>query len=203
MDFNKPIVIFVMGRPGAGKDTVADSLAERFHLIRIITSDLLQAKFKETPSDPETKEEKALFESGALNSPSWVLETVKEHVEKLAQVNFQEKNGITFSGSPRTSYEAEHLVPFLEDIFGSGNMFALALDITEEEGIERILKRAGRALDQDPKKLKIRMEHYDNRTRPVLEYLEKRNLLIHIDGMPSPEEVIQNTLARLEEKTKQ
>lgn len=203
MDLSKPIVIFVMGRPGAGKDTVADSLAEHFHLIRIVTSDLLQEKFKETSSDPETKEEKVLFESGALNSPPWVFETVKEHVEGLVAANFQEKNGIIFSGSPRTSYEAEHLVPFLKDIFASGNMFAIALDITREEGIERILKRAGRALDQDPKKLKIRMEEYDNRTRLVLEYFEQRNLLMHIDGMPSSEEVIQDTFSRLDERARQ
>lgn len=196
----KQIAMLVMGRPGSGKDTQADFLAEHFDLIRISTSDLLQVKFKESSGDPDLEKERKIFESGELNTPSWVLQTVQDHVEELKKNNFENKGGIIFSGSPRTEYEAENLIPFIEDIFGSSNLIAIYLDIPEDVGIQRILKRGARALDKDAKKLKIRMEEYDNRTKPVLEYLKKRGFLTTVNGEPVAEEISKDILEVIKSK---
>lgn len=188
-DFKKPMAIMMMGRPGAGKDTQAKILADKMNLTQIVTSDLLQKKFKENPNAPKIKKEKDIFSSGGLNTPPWVLETVKEHVEKLAENDFNGANGIIFGGSPRTMYEAENLVPFLQDMLGKENTLAFYLEVSEEEGMNRILKRNSRPLDRDVEKIKVRMKEYSSRTDSVLGYLEKMGILIRINGMPPAEDV--------------
>jgi adenylate kinase len=189
-----------MGRPGSGKDTQAQLLAEKFNLQPVDTAHLLQEKFKSDSSDSQVASEKEMFETGELNTPQWVLGIVREHVTKLVAQDFDGKKGVIFSGSPRTQFEAEGLVPFLEGLFGAENLFAVYLDITEEEGIRRILKRNARALDRDPEKLKIRMQEYDTRTKPVLDFLKKRGMLSAVDGMKAREGVLEDAVAALNAK---
>lgn len=199
MEKHRNIVIFVMGRPGSGKDTQADFLAKHFNLRRIITSDLIQEKFLNFPDDLVVKQEKKLFDSGILNTPSWIIEIVKERITELKNNNFDGGFGIIFSGSPRTFYEAETLVPFLEELFGAENMKAIYLDITDEEGIKRILRRAARELDKDPEKLKVRMKEYEERTKPVIDFFSHKNILVTIKGMPSPENIFDDILVQLKD----
>ena len=200
----KPIVVFITGRPGAGKDTQANFLAKHFNLIRISTSDLLKEKLYGDQSDnPKIKKEKEIFESGVLNTPSWVLSVVKEYVQKLAESNFKGKNGIIFSGSPRTKDEVENLVPFVEKIFGKENIFVFYLDIPEEAGIERIIernKKSPRSLDENKEKLKIRTREFNERTGPVLEYFKDRGLLISVDGTPTIKKINKNLSKILKER---
>ena len=194
------MAVFVMGRPGAGKDTQAEFLASRFNLEHIITSALIQKKFREATDDPKVKKEKAIFDSGTLNTPAWVVSVINERVAELAKNNFEGKNGIVFSGSPRTEFEAEEEFPFFVRIFGREHMFVFYLDIPEEEGVKRILKRAARELDRHPETIKVRMHQYDKRTQPVLDYFEKISILERIDGMPGIEEISQNIQNILKEK---
>lgn len=193
----RKIVIFVMGRPGSGKDTQADFLAERFNLLKIVTSDLLQEKFKKSPTEPAVQKEKEIFEKGVLNTPDWVVSVVKEKISELTAGGLEGRDGIIFSGSPRTLYEAENLVPFLENVFGIDNLKAVYLETTAEEAIKRILLRAARALDKDPEKLKVRMTEYEERTKPVLDYFNQRNILIKVDGMSAQEIVFEEILSKL------
>lgn len=196
----KPIAIFIMGRPGAGKDTQAELLAARFNLEHIMTSDLIQQKFQDYQDDPTVKKEKKLFDSGALNTPQWVVSLIKERIEELASRSFEGRSGIIFSGSPRTRFEVENLEPVLEEKFGRDYLFAIYLDISESEGIKRILKRGARALDRDSKKIHIRMSEYDERTKPVLEYFSELGLLQRIDGTPTIETIAKNIQTILEKK---
>lgn len=196
----KPIAIFIIGRPGAGKDTQAELLAARFNLEHIITSDLIQRKFKDSLGDPQAKQEKKFFDKGILNTPEWVAGLIKEHAQELARNNFNGKNGIIFSGSPRTQFEVENLTPALKDIFGGKHLFAIYLDISENEGTKRILKRGARALDRDPQKLKVRMREYGARTQPVLEYFDNMGILKRVDGMPAAAVVAQRINDFLDKK---
>lgn len=197
-DNKQKIVIFVMGRPGSGKDTQADFLAKRFNLLKIVTSELLQEKFKKAPTASAVQKEKEIFEKGVLNTPDWVVSVVKEKISELIARDLEGRAGIIFSGSPRTLYEAENLVPFLENVFGIDNLKAVYLETTAEEAIKRILLRAARALDKDPEKLKVRMTEYEERTRPVLDYFNQRNILIKVDGMPAQEIVVEDILLKIE-----
>ncbi|MEX0870100.1 MAG: nucleoside monophosphate kinase [Candidatus Spechtbacterales bacterium] len=201
-----PVAIFVVGRPGSGKDTQADILAEELDLIRIPTSDLLKAKLygPDADKDPELVKEREIFESGVLNTPSWVLSVVKEYIQEKANNGFEGKNGIIFSGSPRTLYESENLLPFLKDIFGEKNLLPIYLDIPEEVGIERIIERNKlnpRPLDDGEEKLKTRTKEFYERTWPAIEYFEKSGIpLINSIGDASIEEVADGIMKKIKEK---
>jgi len=190
--------MFVMGRPGAGKDTQADLLCKKFNLIRISTSDLLKKKLYNSDDSQDNeliKKEREIFESGVLNTPSWVLDVVKEYIKQLEKNDFDGRGGIIFSGSPRTLFEAKGLIPFIENIFGKENMFVIYLDIPSDVGIKRIVLRNEtnpRALDENEQKLKIRMEEFEKRTRPVLEYLKNFGILITVDGTLSINKILKN-----------
>jgi adenylate kinase len=188
---HKPICIFVMGRPGAGKDTQAALLSDFFHLENIKTSGLLRAVFEATPADPVIAHQKEMFDAGELNDPEWVMGIVLKRVEQLCENNFEGKNGVIFSGSPRTLYEAERFVPFLVERFGKDRIVGVLVSVSEEEGLERILKRNARPLDRDEAILRTRMQEFNERTEPAIDYLRQRGALVTIDGMPAPEVVFE------------
>lgn len=203
MKLTSPIAVMVMGRPGAGKDTQADSLSEYFGLERISTSDILKAKLNSDSKDPELERERDIFNSGALNTPSWVLSVVKEYLEDLAKNNFGGKNGVVFSGSPRTLYEAEKFIPILEGIFDPEDIYAFNLEISDEEGIKRIIdrnKKNPRALDTGEDKLRLRLKEFYEKTKPAIDLIEEKGYLITVDGMPSQEEISKNIINKLEKK---
>lgn len=192
------IAAFILGRPGSGKDTQADILAEKLNLIRISTSDILKKTLynPELENDPDVIKEREIFESGLLCTPSFVLNVIKEHTSKLADKDFDGKKGIIFSGSPRTPYESENLIPFLENMFGKENLLPVYLDISEEVGIGRIIERnkiTPRPLDEGEDKLKLRTKEFYEKTWPAIEQFEIRGIpLIKVDGEPVIEEVQRN-----------
>ena len=49
VEFSKPIFIFVMGGPGAGKGTQCAKLIEEFHFHHLSTGDLLRAAKNTNP----------------------------------------------------------------------------------------------------------------------------------------------------------
>lgn len=188
----KPICIFIMGRPGAGKDTQSEILTKKFNLVRLITSNLIQKKFRDFPNDPYIQAEKKRFDSGLWNTPSWVLGLVQEEIQRLVGNNFDSKSGIVFSGSPRTMHEAEEELPLLEKLIGLERVLAINLEVSTEEGLNRILQRAGRELDRNTSVIMKRMEEHDERTKPVLDYFDKNSILVTVDGRPSIEEIAKN-----------
>lgn len=199
-------IIFVMGRPGAGKDTQVSRLAKEFNLMPFITSRRIKEAIKNglerDYEDPVAKREKELFDLGFLNTPELVLDLVKNKTKELAMEDFLGHKGIIFNGSPRTIFEAEGFIPFLESLFGKENLKAIYLDVSEEECVRRILARSAkqensavdRPFDTNIEDLKTRMRQYENRTKPVLEYLEKRNLLVRVDGSQKEDDVFDSIL---------
>lgn len=197
MDY-QPICVFVLGRPGAGKDTQAALLSDFFYLENVKTSALLKGKFEEVPLDPAIARQKEVFDAGELNDPQWVMSVILERVSYLCENAFDGKKGIIFSGSPRTLYEAENLVPFVQERFGASRVVGVHIEISEGEGIERILKRNARPLDRDETILRTRMDEFNERTSKAIEYLATQNALISIDGMPSPDVVFEQAKSALQ-----
>src|SRR5258708_5666508 len=134
-------IIILMGPIGSGKDTQADILTEKFGLYRFRTSKLLEDRFNNAkPEDSDYEQlqkEKITWTAGTLNTPAWVFSVVKEKVEEVAATG----QGIIFSASPRTLFEAEHLIPFLENLYGKDSIMILSISLSEAESIERNSKR--------------------------------------------------------------
>lgn len=213
------IVVAIYGLPGSGKGTQANLVANTFGLVNFDTGKLLESIWYDPKRQKEAlvKHEKKLFESGMLNSPSFVL----NEVAKKAKVLAKEGHGIVFSGSPRTMYEAEGLVPVLEKLYGRKNLFFFLLDVDPKDSLKRNGKRrlckfcktgllaayypssqpkhcpvcAGplyrRSVD-DPKVIPKRLVEYTERTLPIVGFLKKSgHKVVKLNGRPEPYKVFQ------------
>lgn len=214
------IAVIIYGPPGSGKGTQANLLARSLNLIHFDTGKYLES-FVNDPknqNNPKIQKERALFDSGILLSPDFVLNVVKTKVTKLAKSEF----GVVFSGSPRTLFEAKGLMPTLEKIYNKKNIIPIELKVKDATAIKRnsarlvcklcestIIKTLlsnkfnhrmcpvcgadlyKRTLD-NPKVIKVRLGEYRNRTKPIFAFLKKRGYIItEIDGEDKPEEVFK------------
>ncbi|KKR02351.1 MAG: Adenylate kinase [Candidatus Yanofskybacteria bacterium GW2011_GWA1_39_13] len=205
---NKTSVIVLVGPPGAGKGTQADLLAEDFGFLHFETSKIIEGKFNNAGAgDVEMANQYEMFKSGKLNDPKLVRAWVVEEIEKIGK----EKKSIVFSSSPRTIFEAEGEMPLLESLYGKENIFAVNIEVSEEESMKRNSNRrickanrhpipnfpefvgietcpkdgseiVTRVLD-NPETIKVRYATYLEETKPVLDFLEERGYkIIGING---------------------
>lgn len=218
---NKQSVIIIYGPPGSGKGTQAKKTADYFDLEHFDTGRLIEKKVHQPDlqDDPIIQRERENFEKGFLCTPQWVAEIVKEKVKQIHQAG----KGVIFSGSPRTLPEAKELLPLLEDLYNKENIYVLRLIIKPETSIfrnshRRICQKCGKPIIYTPENeklkecpkcggklvkrvldkseiIKVRLKEYQERTKPIYQFLEERNIrVIDIDGEPPVEEVHQNIL---------
>lgn len=203
---SKKIVILI-GPPGSGKDTQADLLAEDFGFYHLKTSRIIQAKFAEQPDDPVMKAEFEKFKSGQLNSPELVISWIMDRVN----IEIAQGRSIVFSGSPRTTEEAEKEIPVFEELCGKENIFVFHIDINLDESVRRntmrkVCKANGhpiphlaefanvtvcpkdgseietRILDK-PDTIKVRYQVYLDQTAPALDVFQKSGYtVIRVNG---------------------
>ncbi len=137
----KQRAVIIYGPPGAGKGTQAELLARRFQFIHFDTGRYLEQLFRglSAEADSVLRKEKKLFDTGILCTPSWVLEIVSDTTRRIAESGFS----ITYSGSPRTDFEAfgddtnRGLLSLLEEMYDRDHIFIIMLEITPETSIER------------------------------------------------------------------
>lgn len=222
----RPIAVMLFGPPGAGKSMQANLLAEKFNLFHWDTGRQIEKIINnpERQNDPEIKRERELFNNGKLSTPEWTRKMVIEAVKAIAESG----KSIVFSGSPRTLLEAEGLIPLLREHYGAKQVFAFVIIAKPETSIFRNSRRrvceqghtliwsrendnlthcpkcgAGlrrRSLDIE-ETIRVRINDYENRTKPVLEYALAQGIdVAEIDGEPEPAVVHQNILKTLEQK---
>ncbi len=217
-------VFIIYGPPGSGKGTQARKLAEHFNLEHFDTGRAIEKKVHDPSlqNDPIIQKERRNFDSGLLCTPDWAARIVIEETKKLHQSG----RGVVFSGSPRTFNESKVLIPFLENLYGRGNICVFRLIIKPETSIfrnshRRICEKCGhtlvyskenrklkkcpkcggklvtRVLDK-PETIKIRLKEYEERTAPIYSFLKERGIkIMEIDGEPSVDEVHKNILENL------
>src|SRR5690606_20689700 len=99
--------------------------------------------------------------------------------------------GIIFDGFPRTITQAEALDSFLSEKNTSVTCLA-ALDVPEEELVQRLLKRgekSGRADDKDEVIIRNRIKVYREETTPVFDYYQQSGKSSLVDGVGSIDEI--------------
>lgn len=223
MSLTKKVVVIFIGPPGSGKGTQADLLVDKFGLVHLESSKVIENKFKTGDSnDPVIAREKELWESGELNTPelvrAWMLEAIRAlHAKGV---------GIVLSGSPRTLFEAEGEMPVFEELYGKENVLPIHLNLTKEESIKRNSGRriceahrhpipdfpvfkdittcpkdgsplVRRGLDT-PETIGVRYEVYLRRTQPILSFLEEHDYkIIEIEGEQEIGKVSDDILGKL------
>lgn len=213
------IAIILYGPPGSGKGTQANLLAAKLNLIHFDTGKFLEAVVHDPARQKEKfiKRERKLFDTGILLTPSFVLKEVAKAVQKIAGAGF----GVVFSGSPRTVYEANGLMPVLTRLYGRQNIFIFELKLPSKDSIKRNSARLvckycdytlltayypkvkpkycpvcgggfyRRTLDK-PKVIKVRLKEYKNRTEPIFGILKETGYELEvIDAKAAPYKVLQ------------
>ena len=95
--------IILLGPPGAGKGTQAQTLTKTFSIPQISTGDMLRAAIK--AGTPLGLQAKAVMDEGKLVSDDIILGLVKERIAAADCAS-----GFLFDGFPRTIPQAEALV---------------------------------------------------------------------------------------------
>ena len=180
--------MIIMGPPGAGKGTQAKKIIASYHIPHISTGDMFREAIAEgTPLGLLAKQ---YINAGNLVPDDVTIGLVKERLSKDDCAN-----GYLLDGFPRTIPQAEALEKLTKEI-GREISIVISIDTPKEELISRITGRplkegvcdlCGGELVQRPddnkEALEVRLAHYEQETKPLLDFYHKLGLLHTLDGM--------------------
>jgi adenylate kinase len=171
--------MLLIGAPGAGKGTQAEMLAERFGITHISSGDLLRKHVTEETTIGRAAQE--YLARGDLVPDAIVMDMLRKPV-----VAASESGGYVLDGFPRTLEQAQAAYETAQEL-GVAVEVAVHLDVPVAELTRRLLAR-GRGKDDVPEVIEHRLEVFEAKTRPMLEYYAQREELITVNGArPAPE----------------
>ena len=121
--------VLLLGAPGAGKGTQAQSITREFGIPQISTGDMLRAAIK--AGTPLGLEAKKIMDAGGLVRDDIIIGMVKE---RIAQPDCA--NGFLFDGFPRTLAQAEAMVAAGVDLDA-----VVEIDVPDAAIVERMSGR--------------------------------------------------------------
>lgn len=201
--------IIFLGMPGSGKGTISSLLEQKVDLVQVSTGDIFREEIKnETALGLEVKK---LVESGAYVSDEITNQIVEKKINELKTKNQK----FILDGFPRTVHQAEFL-----DRLSFGDYVVIYLMIEEVEVIQRLSQRffcskckksynltsfrsknhpyceidqtqlIQRADDQ-PEAVKKRLDIYNEQTKPLIDFYEKKDKLVKITTNDHIDQIIQ------------
>lgn len=183
--------IVLLGAPGSGKGTQAALMFEQLGLPHISTGELLRDAARN--GTELGLKAKSIIERGDLVPDEIMLGIIEE---RLSQADVA--NGFILDGYPRNVDQARSLDVVLARLDAPLHD-AIQIDVDSEAIIKRIAKRAqqeGRADDSEDV-VRNRMNIYEEKTAPVIDYYANQGLLTRVLGDGSVEEVLQRILSVL------
>ena len=176
--------LILFGPPGSGKGTQSDRLVEKYGLVHLSTGNLLREEIAN--KTPLGKEAKKFMDHGQLVPDEVVIGMVDSFFDKHKGVT-----GILFDGFPRTVAQAQALDKLLA-LKKTDIALVLAMEVTEEELVKRLLNRgktSGRPDDTHEDVIRKRFAVYTNETSPVADYYKKARKFKSIHGEGSVDEI--------------
>jgi len=176
--------IVLFGPPGSGKGTQSEKLVEKYGLMHLSTGNLLREEI--TNKTPLGIEAKKFMDHGQLVPDEVVIGMVDSFFDKN-----KEAVGFLFDGYPRTVAQAQALDKLLT-LKKTEIAIVLALEVTEEELVKRLLNRgksSGRSDDTNEEVIRKRFSVYINETSPVADYYKKARKFKSIQGEGALEEI--------------
>jgi len=176
----------IFGPPGSGKGTQSVRLAEKFNLLHLSTGDMLRA---EIAAGTELGKKMSLIMSkGELVPDEVVIEMIANKIDSS-----KGNAGFLFDGFRRTVAQTVSLEKMLNDR-GMKIDQMLVLDVDHDELVKRLIARAelsGRPDDKDPAVIENRIDVYNEKTLPIIEYCNKRGIYQPVNGMGSIDDIFK------------
>ena len=172
--------IVLLGQPGIGKGTAAKILSEKFNLPHIIASDVL--KELAANGDEDAKQAKQLMEEGTL-VPDDLINAIMEKRFSLSDT----QSGFIVDGYPRTLEQVSvfHSFTKVEGVL----LFHAERKIVLDRISTRLVKEGRK--DDSPEITLHRMDEFEKKTRPVIDYYYNEKLITEIDASKTIEEVAE------------
>lgn len=196
--------IILLGPPGAGKGSQAKNLANIFHIPQISTGDILRVAVKDK-TDLGIKA-RSYMDKGTLVPDDLVVDIVAERLHKDDC-----KNGFILDGFPR-NISQEVAIELILDELGKKIDYVINIEVLHKEIVKRISGRRvcrhcgegyhiifnppmdekkcdkckGELYQRDDDKedtIEARLKVYGEQTAPLIEFYDKKRLLISIDGV--------------------
>ncbi len=176
--------LILFGKPGSGKGTQASLIKNKYNLVHISTGDV----FRKNMSN---KTDLGMLAKGYMEKGELVPDEVTVNMLKKELEDCLPCEGFIFDGFPRTSYQAEKLDALLTK-YSLNIHLTIALDVDNQTLIKRLLNRgksSGRADDQSEDKINKRLQEYDKKTKPLIEFYTKQNKYKSINGIGEMEDI--------------
>ena len=202
--------LILLGAPGAGKGTQADILKVKLNIPTISTGNILRAAVKNgTPTGLKAKE---YMDAGKLVPDEVIIGIINERLQEPDCAG-----GYILDGVPRTIAQAEAL-----ESMGVHIDAVLSIEVSDEKIIRRMSGRrvcecgmsyhteylppkeegkcdkCGKPLvirnDDAAETVAKRLETYHRQTEPLLDFYDRRGLLIRVEG----QEKVEDTTALVE-----
>ena len=181
---NNMLNLILFGKPGSGKGTQASLIKNKYNLVHISTGDVFRKNMSNKTDLGMLA--KGYMEKGELVPDEVTVNMLKEELEDNLPCE-----GFIFDGFPRTSYQAEKLDALLTK-YSLNIHLTIALDVDNETLINRLLNRgksSGRADDQSEDKINKRLQEYDKKTKPLIEFYTKQNKYKSINGIGEMDDI--------------
>jgi len=213
-----PLRIILLGPPGAGKGTQAQSISNKYVIPHISTGDIFRMNIADGTELGILA--KSYMDKGLLVPDDVTINLVKSRLKEK-----DTKNGFLLDGFPRTIHQAEVLEELLAEDHEAIET-ALLIKVPRAFIIKRMTGRrvcpncgasyhlefnppmipkicddCGSKLIQrvDDKEETVleRLEIYDFQTKPLIDYYEKKGILKEIDGTKAINEVFEEIISIL------
>ena len=175
--------LVLFGIQVSGKGTQANMLCEEFGYVPFVTGDELR---KMAASSSELGQMvKSYIDAGNLVPLEIVMQVVKAAIE-----SHPVHERILFDGIPRDEDQMNMFNTVMEQVGRKFTCVHITLD--RDAAFQRILGRAkeeGRADDADEAVINKRMDTFEQKTMPVIEYYKNQGNMIEVDGSGSPKDV--------------
>ena len=215
--------LIFLGKQGVGKGTYASRLGEKYGWPKISTGDLLREEIAK--KSEMGREIESVMNSGHLVRPEQAAAVLEKRIKQADC-----RNGFILDGYPR-SLEQAKLLEAIQERLGIKIDLALNFTASDKVLLERLTGRrtcrkcaaiyhiknipskipgicdkcSGELYQRDDdteSAIRVRWEEYNKQTKPLIDYYEKKGLLVEIDASNEVDRIMPRVLEIIEKQMK-